>query len=296
MSAIVKSLITGGNPDERYPAPAVESFCDEDDPRIVHDFIKGSEIEAIAKELLRNRKCFEKIRWANIVYLWKREGGRSGGKANIGKCIKLSGHAKYFAGSDFLIWIGADWVRALAMTRYAVEAYVFHELKHATIITDKEGNKTPSIVPHDWEGFGDEIRFYGAYAEDIAYIGRCFQRNLFSAVDDDDDNDPDRKIQAIEFFNRTRDGDKSLGIIQPGMFSQNPVVGVDPASRDKTTATLISKIGGEVRSVTLSESQFDQIAEGGDEEVEAARSLLTDVVSNALNGNGDEREKEEVGE
>lgn len=285
MSAIRKSLITGGEPEERYPVPKVDDFRDEDDPRFVRDFIKGTDIRPIAQALIKERKCFEKIRFTDIDYAWKREGGRSGGKPVLGKCIKLSGTAKYYAGGpEFLIWLSADWMLALTLTRFQVEAIIFHELKHATTKINDLGEKVPSILPHDWEGFYDEIRYYGPYLEDIKYIGKAFQRNLFSSVEEVEGDDSPLGFDSIEISNRTLEGDTSLGIIQPGMFSQNPVVGLDPA-------------GGKDKSiVTMTDEQFHQAANGGGgAEGDQARSLLTGLISNALQKEREEETNAEDG-
>ncbi len=61
---------------------------------------------------------------AQVRYLWKARGGRSGGKAVYGKCVKVSGLAAFLAdGADYIVWLGADVVDAAGLTRWQVEAY-----------------------------------------------------------------------------------------------------------------------------------------------------------------------------
>ena len=99
--------------------------------------------------------------------LWKAKGGTSQGKAVLGKCIKPTGLAKFYAQADFVVWPPADAVTDYHLSRWQVEAALYHELKHATCEEDEEGEKTPAYTGHDVEAFNSEISEYGAWKTEL---------------------------------------------------------------------------------------------------------------------------------
>lgn len=175
-----RALITGGDPDRHFLVPADEEFVplawlnedphrtrdDEDAPH--DDFLPAPEIEKIALALIAEH--FPTLRNVPIDYRWKRRGGKSGGRAVLGKCIKISGLLKHYADVAFVIWLAADNLTAMRATAYQIEALTFHELLHAE--TDEEGE--PTINPHDFEGFAKEIELYGLWKSDAVLMGRAF--------------------------------------------------------------------------------------------------------------------------
>ncbi len=177
----VRALVTGGDPDERYPVPSKDRFVvdawwdtlhgDDEEPER-HDFIAAADVERIAAGLIgRHDATFRHLGELGVAYRWKRAGGASGGKATLGKCVKTSGLVKHFGGVAFVIWLAADHCRRLRLTRWQVEALVYRELLH----TDRDDKGKPTVAPCDFQGFAKEIEHYGLWQPDLALAGRAIQ-------------------------------------------------------------------------------------------------------------------------
>lgn len=156
------------NDNVRYPVPGEDRFEENE-----LDFIEGNDLARLAEEdilpLHGSDLCMSFDQY-DVRYLWKREGGKTGGKSTLGACQKPSGVLRYFAGCDFVIWVAADHTRGF--TYHQMRALVFHELLHVGE-TDK-GKAT--VYPHDFEGFEAEIRAYGFWKPDIEGFGRAVEQ------------------------------------------------------------------------------------------------------------------------
>lgn len=168
-----------------YPVPSAEAFRDpeweppagmdpddEDDLWPKLDFLPADDVRRLAERLIEQNESFRHLRDMRLEYRWKREGGKSKGKATLGKCIKATGLLRHFTQFDFVIWLAADHARDAFMTYRQVEALVFHELCHAG--RDEQGR--PSVEAHDFEGFGKELQVYGAWTSDLRIAERAFQQ------------------------------------------------------------------------------------------------------------------------
>ena len=125
------------------------------------EFLKSSNLVDLAYRLIESKATW--LRGRSIVFLWKKTGGKTKGKPTLGKCEKPSGLLKHFADYDFVIWLGADNMRAAKFGQMEIEATLFHELCHAWI--DEDGDT--QILPHDFEGFCSEVREYGLWRLDL---------------------------------------------------------------------------------------------------------------------------------
>src|SRR3954469_14339828 len=70
------------------------------------DFINSSELTSIVDGLIERDQepfGFLKVLGVRIRVLWKAKGGKSRGKPTCGKCVKLSGLAKFFGRDDYAI-------------------------------------------------------------------------------------------------------------------------------------------------------------------------------------------------
>lgn len=168
MATKKKALIVGASnldPDAQFPVPPDKSF-----EEIGDEFIPADNIGEIGQALIDKHLCFESIREAKIIYLWKRKGSETP-KMLLGKCQRPSGLLKHFSSADFIVFLCANNCRGL--TRWQIEALTFHELKHAKIDDEK-----PVTVPHDWEGFAEEIQRYGLWKRDIEPIAQAVTKSL----------------------------------------------------------------------------------------------------------------------
>ncbi|HZS02225.1 MAG TPA: putative metallopeptidase [Chloroflexota bacterium] len=167
-----KRLIVGGDPDERYPVPVEGAFQG--------DFLPAPELEQVAHALIRKHEMLDGgLGEENLTVLWKRKGGSSGGVPTLGKCAKLSGLARFFGHVEFVIWVAADHARAEGLTRWQVEALVYHELLHAELDDEKGWTRRG----HDVEVFAAELAEYGAWRRDLSmFMEVARQMPLFETV------------------------------------------------------------------------------------------------------------------
>ena len=165
-----RKLVTKGEPDERFPAPTDEAFKDEQDE--LQDFLEAPTLDVIGRALLKARPELSTIgEFAVVVaFRWKLAGGATGGKLTLGKCVKLSGLAAHFSeGTHYVVWLAADHLRQLKMTRWQVEALLFHELSHVKIELGEQDGDAPKLKTrgHDFDGFCAEIEHYGLWQADL---------------------------------------------------------------------------------------------------------------------------------
>lgn len=152
-------IVTPGDPGQIFPdVPVPKAFEKEGG-----DFIDAEEIEKVGAALIDVRKELEPLREAAIRYLWQKSGGTSAGKAVLGRCRRPRGLLAKFCAADFIITISADHVTTAQLTRFQMEALVFHELCHASM----DQQKGARLLPHDYEGFNAEVTHYGAWRPDL---------------------------------------------------------------------------------------------------------------------------------
>lgn len=129
---VSKHLLGGGE----FPIPTKEEFEGK-------QFLQSDDLKAVAESLIdKYESDVSHLEYANIVYLWKAAGGESNGYATLGKCIRPSGLAAFFAAPDpdsnvdYVIWCAADHLRDNRAKYRTVCALIFHELKHTAMQHD----------------------------------------------------------------------------------------------------------------------------------------------------------------
>jgi hypothetical protein len=154
----------------RFRVPRESDFEEQE-----ADFLPAPELREIGQKLIAEYEGdFPFLHTATITYLWKKKGGKSGGKDTLGKCQRPSGLLKHFSEVDFVVWLGAD--NCAHFSRKQIKALVFHELKHAGYDIEKGEYAT---VSHDFEGFAREVEVFGDWRSDIVRMRRAFQGELF---------------------------------------------------------------------------------------------------------------------
>lgn len=160
-----RRLVSGrADPDEAYRVPNINA-----------EFELAPDLQDIANTLIV--KKFPDFPECAITYVWKGRGGSTNGAATLGKTVKATGLTGFFSKVDYVIWLAADHVYDEKMTRYQVEAALFHELCHIGFEED-EGDVTLTMNPHDFEGFRREIEEYGFWKPDVAAIAVTVQGRL----------------------------------------------------------------------------------------------------------------------
>jgi hypothetical protein len=158
-----KKLILGGDPEQPFKTPG-------DDVFEAGEYLDAPEIAEIGEALIAERLVFESLRESPIVFLWKRKGAEKPRRL-LGKCQRPSGLLSHFAQAHFVVWPAANNCKGL--TAWQIEALIFHELKHAKVEDDK-----PISVPHDWEGFAEELQRYGLWKSDMEPIAEAIGKTM----------------------------------------------------------------------------------------------------------------------
>lgn len=164
-----RRLLIGGNPNAPAPIPLDEEFEENET-----DFLDAPLLAKIgAAVIAAYPEEFGHLNTATIRYLWKRKGGKHQGSPILGYCWKASGIGKFYAGGEFVIWIGADTAREIGLTNYQLEAAIFHETLHAEV--DPETAK-PAIRGHDCQMFNAEVERYGLWIHSLQGASEAFEQ------------------------------------------------------------------------------------------------------------------------
>lgn len=144
------------------------------------EFSMSSALMQRARTLIeRHPDHLKHLESMSVLYLWKKSGGKSKGRATFGKCSKPSGLLKHFSEAQFVIWLAADHCRAAGYRDRELEALLFHEMLH-TAVTEPDENTGrgggPALVPHELEVFRAEVEIYGLWAPALKEIAPAFRQ------------------------------------------------------------------------------------------------------------------------
>lgn len=153
--------------DRTYAVPN-ESVFGED------DFIAAADLQRIAQDLIaRHVGAIGHLASFEVVYLWKKTGGKSKGSPTLGKCQKPSGLLAHFTDATYVIWLAADHCRDSAFTGRQIEALLYHELLHTAVHPD---TMEPILVGHDVEEFRAVIESYGLWDDSLRNVAPAFRQ------------------------------------------------------------------------------------------------------------------------
>lgn len=176
MDRLLNGSLCGSSKTNLYPVPEDTEFEMSES-----GFISAPGLERLASLLIGcYAEKFDHLSRLKIRYAWKRKGGTSKGKAKFGAVQAITGAAQFVSGEqvEYLVWVGADNVRDNNFTEYQVEALLFHELCHFGFVDGEL-----CLVGHDFEGFADELGYYGLWNQSIKSFGAAvaepIQRSLF---------------------------------------------------------------------------------------------------------------------
>ena len=167
--------------DKRFSLPGGEEL----------DYLPAPDLHRIAEYLIGECNELEHLNRQSVIYLWKRKGGTNQGQGVMGKCVKTSGLGKYFSEATWVVWLAADHLIDLKISRRQVEALLHHELLHAgESEPDDDGRSKPVVEGHDFDGFGLNVQRYGAWFAPLQLAAKAFaegeQVGLFEAQDNDE--------------------------------------------------------------------------------------------------------------
>lgn len=158
---------------QRIRVPSEMEFGDE-------AFISATALEPMLMELVRQHDSLSHIADLTVALLWKKSGGKRGGKPVMGKTAKRSGLVAAFTTADFIVWLAADHVAEADYDERQITALLHHELLHIgwqePDEDDPEGEGKAVRVGHDFEFFAEEVRTYGAWEAMLQEAAAAFQQ------------------------------------------------------------------------------------------------------------------------
>lgn len=135
-------------------------------------FTPATVVEEIGTKLIE--AYFPQLYDIRVEYVFRSEAAHSGGRVVLGRCRKVSGmeamlatpHAVDSAGLDFwVIEMAADFWPLL--TPHQQTALTHHELSHAGVDENDQGELVLRARSHDVEEFSEVIRIYGLWRPDL---------------------------------------------------------------------------------------------------------------------------------
>lgn len=176
----------GGTSDDESP---VSRLIPSDGAFLNERHKAAPELANIARRLIEEHGFFGHLDHCRIDYKWRRKGSNAKGKRTIGGVSRVSGIWSAYVPFNFVVWLAADTARMAGFTDRQVEAAIFHQLCH--LDQDAKGNWIKAS--HDFEGFGAEVRHYGAWTADLMIGSEAFtvavQLGLDLEADDEEDED-----------------------------------------------------------------------------------------------------------
>lgn len=147
-----------------------------DDAEFESEFLADEVLDELARDLIERYDELAHLADIRLRCCWKKTGGAKTGKAVLGKCSKPSGLLLFFSELDFVIWLAADHLRDWSFTKHQMEALLYHELCHAGVEMDKDGEPKYALLPHDLEMFTSELDRYGIWFEDLKQAKLAFDQ------------------------------------------------------------------------------------------------------------------------
>lgn len=160
-------------------APTIHVRVPMEDQFGGNDFMPAPELVKVEAQLIRAHSTLDHLDQLEVAILWKKTGGKKGGRPVFGKTAKRSGLVSAFTSADFIVWLAADHVLAAEYTDRQITALLHHELMHISYedpADDEEGARKFVLVGHDFEFFGEELRIYGAWEEMLEEAAAAFKQ------------------------------------------------------------------------------------------------------------------------
>lgn len=167
---VSEKLVTVGDPLELFPdLPRVEDFAEAGSDYLLCDEEQFTTAKRVGEALIRAKLTH--LLDVPIAYLWKAGGGTRNGRAVFGRAARVSALLRVFIRPKGFVILSADHVRNAKMTRFQVEALIYHELMHFRF---DEGQL--SLGGHDFEAFHFEVAEYGKWRPDLASAHETFKQ------------------------------------------------------------------------------------------------------------------------
>jgi hypothetical protein len=142
-------------PEKFYDTPTEEQFAgshkDADD------------LEEMAEGLIERHNELSHLADYEIVYLWRKKGGKSKGRPVFGNTQLVRGLMGHFTKADAVIWLSADHVYEYGFSEKQVEAALYHQMLQLDEDDEHEGAAILRLVAPDVHIFSNEIEKFGTW-------------------------------------------------------------------------------------------------------------------------------------
>jgi len=147
-------------------------------------YIAAPEVQKVAEELINEHHVH--LKGIRIEYVFVDKTPNRAGKEVWGTMRKVNALPAYLASNDddkengyiepFFVMVISQPIWG-NLTPDKKLALVDHELCHAGIKDDKEGNPKPTIIPHDLEEFTCIVKRHGLWREDVKEFAEEAKKN-----------------------------------------------------------------------------------------------------------------------
>lgn len=160
---------------------------------ISHDSAAGKLLYPMLKELIE--EYHEELTGARIALAWSLTWKPDvDGRVKLGQCKKRSDLDREFADLDFVIVLRQEFIQSPAVKDSQRLALLDHELCHATVRLDREGEpaldergrKVYRIRKHDLEEFSEIVARHGLYKRDLEHFALALRQSKQRSLLDDE--------------------------------------------------------------------------------------------------------------
>jgi hypothetical protein len=143
------------------------------------DFMPAGTLTTIYEQLVTEHSTLDHLEQIEVAILWKKTGGKKGGRPVFGKTAKRSGLVSAFTSADFIVWLAANHISDAEYTDRQITALLHHELMHISYEDPPEGEEGARkyvLQGHDFEGFKEELEIYGAWDDLLKEAADAFKQ------------------------------------------------------------------------------------------------------------------------
>lgn len=154
------------------------------------DFLEDDELQALLLDVVEAYDRLSSViaeHEIDVVAVWKRRGGTSGGVSVFGSCVKTGGLLRHFAERPFVIWLAADHIEAAQWSVEQVRRELYHRARfigwQAPNDADEDGEGHAIKVRPELQVFVDEVSDTGAWESFRRRVGAEFRQPTLFGVE-----------------------------------------------------------------------------------------------------------------
>lgn len=153
-----------GPPEPKFKIPTDEDFAAQKERDYIFDF----ELEEAGRKMIAAYPELTHLDELRLRFAWKRRGGTSQGKPNLGGLVRGNALLRALGETDYVFWLAADNCRQWLIETEHRDAALYHQMCHASI--DEFGK--PENKAHEVEMFTSEVQRFGLWSIDLKRAAR----------------------------------------------------------------------------------------------------------------------------